>query len=105
MLDRMQKVLVIIVLLCCAVLMGRANGAPPVRVNAVDTNTMERALYCAETVAALTSFYPVLRTTGGFGAQQKIKCCAAKQQMVRTISDDGAYCWLMDDWAEADDKD
>ena len=73
MLDRMQKGFAIIVVLSCAALMGRANEAPP------------------------TSFYPVLRTAGGFGAQQKIKCCAAKQQMVRSISDDGAYCVVMDD--------
>ena len=42
--DRMQKVFAIVVLLCCAVLMGRANEAPPAWVNAVDTNAMERVL-------------------------------------------------------------
>ena len=74
--------------------MGLSAEAPPAWVNAVDTNAMERVLYCAEIVAALTSVCPVLRTAGGFGAQQKMKWCAAKQQMVRSISDDGAYCWL-----------
>lgn len=87
-------------LVVCAALMGRANEAPPAWVNAVDTNAQERVLYCTDTVAALTSVCPALRTAGGFSAQQKIKCCVAKQQMVRTISDDGAYCWLMDDGAE-----
>ena len=84
MLDRMRKGFAIIVSLCCAALMGRANEAPPVWLNAVDTNAMERVLYCAEIVAALTSVYPVLRTAGGFGAQQKGKWCAAKQQTVRS---------------------
>ena len=91
---RIQRVFAIIVLLCCAALLGRANEAPPAWVNAVDTNAMERVLYCSDTVAALTSVYHVLRTAGGFGAQQKIKCCAVKQQMVRSISHDSAYCWL-----------
>jgi len=40
----MQKVFAIIVLLCCAALMGRANEAPPAWVNAVDTNAMKRVL-------------------------------------------------------------
>jgi hypothetical protein len=100
----MQKGFAIIVLLCCAVLMDRANEAPPVGVNDVDINATERVLYCTDTVAALTSVCPVLRTAGGFGAQQKIKCCAAKQQMVRTISDDGAYCWVMDDGVVSNER-
>ena len=85
----MQRVFAIIVLLCCAALMGRVNEAPPVWLNAVDTNAMERVLYCTDTVAALTSVCPVLRTAGGFGAHQKVKWCAAKQQMVRSKSSDG----------------
>lgn len=100
----MQKVSAIIVLLCCAAVMGRANDAPPVWLNDVDANAKERVLYCTETVAALTSVYPVLRTAGGFAAQQKVKWCAAKQQMVRSISYDGAYCWLMDDGAEVNER-
>ena len=31
-------------------------------------------------------FFFVLRTAGGFGAHQKVKWCAAKQQMVRSKS-------------------
>ena len=69
MLVRMQKVFAIIVLFCFAALMGSANEAPPVGVNDVDTNATERGLYCTDTVAELTSFYPALRTAVGFGAQ------------------------------------
>ena len=43
-LDRMQKVFAIIVLLCCAALMGRANEASQAWVNAFDTNAVERVL-------------------------------------------------------------
>ena len=80
----MQKGFAIIVLLCCAVGVGVAADAPQAWINAVDTNAMERVLYCAETVAALTSVCPVLRTAGGFAAQQKMKWCAAEQQIVRS---------------------
>lgn len=45
MLDRMQKVFVIIGLLCCAVGVCCAGDAPPAWVNAVDTNAMERVLW------------------------------------------------------------
>ena len=52
---RMQKVFAIIVLLCCAALMGRANEAPPVWVNAVVMNAMERVLvHCMDNEAVLT---------------------------------------------------
>ena len=44
MLDRMQKGLAIIGLLCWAVGVCRAGDAPPAWVNAVDTNAMERVL-------------------------------------------------------------
>jgi len=38
----------------------------------------------------VSQFLPVLRTAGEFGAQQKMKCCAAKQQMLRSkCSSDG----------------
>ena len=51
----MQKVFAIIVLLCCAALMGRANEAPPVWVNAVVMNAMERVLvHCMDNEAVLT---------------------------------------------------
>ena len=40
----MQKCMAIIGLLCCAVGVCRAGDALPARVNAVDTNAMERVL-------------------------------------------------------------
>ena len=53
----MQKVFAIIALLCCVAFMGRANEAPPARVKAVDTNTVERVLLdCADNVAVLACF-------------------------------------------------
>jgi hypothetical protein len=50
----MQKVFAIVVLLCCAVLMGRANDAPPAWVNAVDANAMEGVLNYTGNEAVLT---------------------------------------------------
>lgn len=51
----MQKVFAIIVLLCCAAVMGRSNEAPQAWVNAVDTNAMERVLLdYTNNVAVLT---------------------------------------------------
>ena len=44
MLDRMQKGLAIVGLLCCAVGVRRAGDAPWAWVNAVETNAMERVL-------------------------------------------------------------
>ena len=44
MLDRMQKVLAIIVLLCWVVSICRANETPQTWGNAVGTNAMERVL-------------------------------------------------------------
>jgi len=53
----MPKVFAIIVLLCCAALMGRANEAPPAWVNAVVKNAMERVLlHCMDNESVLT--YP-----------------------------------------------
>jgi len=55
--QRMPKVFAIIVLLCCAALMGRANEAPPAWVNAVVKNAMERVLlHCMDNESVLT--YP-----------------------------------------------
>ena len=39
--QRMQKVFAMIVLLCCAAYMGRANEAPPVWINDAVTNVMK----------------------------------------------------------------
>ena len=41
----MQRVFAIIVLLCCAAGICRADDAPPAWINAVDTNAMERMLF------------------------------------------------------------
>ena len=79
----MLKVFAIIVLLCCAVSICRANDVPPAWV-AVDTNAMERVLCCAETVAGVTSVLSALRTAGRFGAQQKVKWCASFLLTVHT---------------------
>ena len=93
MVNRMQKGFAIIVLLCCAAGICRADDAPPAWVNYVDTNAMEKVfLDCTKRMAGLASVSSALRTAGSFGAQQKMKWCAAKQQMVRTISPDGARC-------------
>ena len=41
----MQKVVAIIVLLCCTAGICWADDAPPAWINAVDTNAMERVLF------------------------------------------------------------
>lgn len=53
-LDRMQKGFALIVLLCCAAPLCRANETPPAWVNAVDTNAMERVLYYMDNLKVLT---------------------------------------------------
>ena len=88
----MPRFFAIIVLLCCAAEICWAGDAPPAWVNYVDTNAMEKVfLDCTNNMAGVTSVLSALRTAGGFGAQQKMKWCAAKQQMVRTISPDDAH--------------
>ena len=56
-LDRMQKGLAIVGLLCCAAGICRADEAPPAWVNAVVKNAMERVLlHCMDNESVLT--YP-----------------------------------------------
>lgn len=59
----MQKGFGIVVLLCCAALMGRANEASQAWVNAFDTNAMERVLLgCTDNVEVFRCFIALKST-------------------------------------------
>ena len=52
--QRMQRVFVIIVLLCCKAFICCADDASPAEANAFDTNAMERVLYYMDNLKVLT---------------------------------------------------